>query len=337
MKYNKAWLKLGSVNFEELVFWLLHREGFFNVSWYGKHGHDKGRDITCQRTEILGPRVFTSTCVVQCKKYGGRVSRQRLYEDILKASEHKPNYFILATTGIVSASTKDFLASKQEHLGMRVVLWERTDLQILLEHHQDLRKTFLNIPVESEYFVQKIAQEANYWAGSEKIFLTPVVRLAVAFACQSALECRSLVTVAHVLTGLLLKDNECTRSVFVQIGLNPEDVVRILEEQLLEKQPIIPVEHIGLQLSVSLRLGLEWAVRIMKTLSEAIISERILLWALLIERFSGTAHFLEREFHIDLDQVVDSLTSRFFDEEEVDCVDQNYFCFDTRDFGDASS
>jgi HJR/Mrr/RecB family endonuclease len=141
---SSAWKDMSPRDFEELVFWILQKEGFKNVTWYGESGSDKGRDITCQRIEYLGANMLISDCIVQCKNYHRYVPLETIYEDILKAYEYKPDYFILVTTGILSAKTKDWFNSMDEdvRMKMRLILWEKTDLQILMERHPELGEKF---------------------------------------------------------------------------------------------------------------------------------------------------------------------------------------------------
>lgn len=316
MNDSAKWLRLSPTDFEELVFWILQREGFFNVRWYGESGSDKGRDVICQRTELLGPRVLVHDCVVQCKRYSGRVARQRIYQDILKASEHNPDYFILATTGIVSASTKDWLDSHLEKLGVRVVLWERTDLSILLERHQDLAAKFLEIPVEPDYFLQHLARESSILSTVDKLLLKPMVREAITDACQMAVNSSSAVALGHLLIPLLLKDEQCTRPLYLSQEIDP-DMLADCIHFVVRTLPKVQMMRFGLQPTQSLRLALEIAVRVMGILGESVLSERVLLWAALLQRHSGTIQTLEEVHHISVRRVIPALEQRFFEQHEV--------------------
>src|SRR5580692_7986387 len=102
------WDRLTAKEFEELIYCILVREGFLNVDWYGSSGNDRGRDIVCERNELWRPKTVRYKCVVQCKRYAGSVSLRVLREDLEKASAHKPHVFIIAVTGVLSASTKDW-------------------------------------------------------------------------------------------------------------------------------------------------------------------------------------------------------------------------------------
>ncbi len=306
-----GWLALVPLDFEEMVFWLLQREGFFNVIWHGQSGGDKGRDITCQRLEVFGPRVVAHNCVVQCKKYAGRVQRAKLYEDILKASEHHPDYFILATTGIVGSSTKDWFNSQGSTFGFRLVLWERMDLEILLERHQDLRAKFLQIPVEPDLLLKQLANESHLLAGADKVLLKPTVRRAVTGAYQMAISHSNLFTLAHLLIALLRMDRACTRVLFLKHGIEPERLASALENAFAQ-QPENTAYHRELQVSGSVRQAIEAAIRLMTSLGESVLSERTLVWALLMQQQSGTVEFLATKCGINIGQLLSTLSKLFF-------------------------
>lgn len=311
-----TWTSISPSQFEELVFWLLHREGFFNVAWYGEAGGDKGRDIVCQRSDLFGPRVMFRNCIVQCKRYKGRVARARLFEDILKASEHNPDCFILATTGIMGASTKDWLTTQEQHLPYKLVLWERMDLDILLERHQDIRAKFLGIPVDPGYLLTQVAQESQVLASVDKILLTAGVRRCVTTAYNLALKHSHLVTLGHLLVGLLREDRVCTRPLFLSLTIDPGKLANVLEEAFVKQDEASRMAASAPQISVSVRTGLETAVRVRDRLGEATISERILLMSLILQPFSGTMQFLEYDCRINRDDLLQSLVRKFFTEEQ---------------------
>lgn len=158
------WLKLTPSEFEEMILHVLRREGFHNVSWYGESGLDSGRDITCERTELLGTRVVNYRCIIQCKLYKGSVPRSQLHEELAKASAFSPHYYILATTGVLGATTKDWLTAQRDNFGFSIVLWERTDIEVLLERHQDVRTRFLGIPTDESYVLTQLSERYKGFA-----------------------------------------------------------------------------------------------------------------------------------------------------------------------------
>jgi hypothetical protein len=260
-------------------------------------------------------------CVVQCKRYAGRVSRTRLYEDILKAREHGPHYYILATTGIVGSSTKDWLNSQQGTLGFQLVLWERTDIDLLLERHQDLRAKYLGIPVEPDSLLRQIASESHALASADKILMTSLVRNCIRAAYDLAVKHSSLFTVGHLLSVLLRTDAKYTRRVFAAYAVVPSRLAAAIDTAFVKQDGERPAPQ-GLQLSASVHMVFETAFRAMHALRETMLSERLLLWALLMQQQSGTIRFLREDCRLNVDQLIEHLLAKFFTKREAAILSQ---------------
>ena len=313
MTWTKCWSQISPKDFEELLYWILYREGFFNVTWYGEAGSDKGRDLVCERTELLGPRIVPCKCVVQCKRYSGRVNRQKIFEDLLKASEHKPDYFILATTGILGSSTKDWLMSHQQRFGVKIVVWERMELQILLERHQDLRAQYLNVEIEPNYFLKQLAHSGIELSNVDKLLVNPAACSSLSLAYELALQYGNLLTLGHIIVGLLKCDSECTRSIFIEIGVNIDEFTARLEECWVARQARFPTKRFGVRLSPSIPRIVEMAIKTMRVIGESVLSERVILRAVLSQRSSASLRFVT-EAGVNLNALWEKLNKRFFEE-----------------------
>ena len=87
------WDNLSPEKFEEFCYHLLQLNDFKNLSWYGKSGNDKGRDIiaTKKREPLPGIEVIEHW-VIQCKHYKkATITKGTVTEWLAACREHKPD------------------------------------------------------------------------------------------------------------------------------------------------------------------------------------------------------------------------------------------------------
>lgn len=290
-KSSSPWLQLAPREFEELMFWVLYREGFWNVSWYGAHGSDSGRDIICQRCELLGPKVYVLDCVVQCKRYKGYVSLGLLWNDLLKAAEHKPSYFIIATTGLVSAKTKDAIDSKSKSIGVRTVLWERGDLEIMLARHPDLGLRYLRLEPDSSTLLKHVLAECSAKYAREHLVFSDDLAGVVVAAATTAMRAGQRLSTAHLLREIALQ----VPSLLERFGLDPARIHTMLSSVAIVEEVTNDQLREGLRMSHAVRVALD------RTLSSLDVrrTQRVSLLSfaenLLANRQSGTVQFLREQ------------------------------------------
>ncbi len=318
------WDSLSPTEFEELTFWILHREGFFNLEWYGESGSDKGRDIICQRKDILGPKVLVRNCVVQCKRYKGQLGRTKIHDDIVKNIEHNPDFFILVTSGIISAATKDWLGAAQGRFGMRIITWERTDLSILLNHHQDLRMQYLGIIPSTTFFLRNLVPGAAQKPEIENMFRKPDIKNIIQYACQLAIENSTLLTLAHLLVALIRYDKH-TVATLSRAGFSPGEVALALERCIIKKEKTVKIKMDGLKITSVFRQALAKSVELVGTFGKSALSGRLLFLAILtLPRRSGTIIFLEEKLEISRKKLIKTLLDEYFTPEEIGTFFDSY-------------
>lgn len=306
------WLTLSPSDFEELIYHVLGREGFHNVTWYGSSGRDSGRDITCERTELLGTRVFTRQCVVQCKRYKGTVGRSRLFDDLAKVTQFSPNYFILATTGIINASTKDWLAA-QGHFGFSVVLWERTDLDVMLGRHQDLRARFLNIASDDTFVLRRLAANHTILASIGDWPIETSVRALIGASWDLALKCGSALSTAHLLLAML----ESTQSILSRVVQHFTDITlsnaRYRVADLVAAQTKVPLGAVAV--TPSYVSAIESSHIFALTSPAKVLSEKLVCWFIIDKNSNSTRTFLQI-LGINPHEIKDFLLTHYFDPNE---------------------
>jgi hypothetical protein len=310
---------LTPLEFEELVYGLLHRTGYRNISWQSQYGTVDGRSIICQQQVIAGPQKLYYNCIVQCKRQKGYVERMDIFEDILKASNENVDFFLLATTGAVDASTKEWLNGIEKKFAMKIIYWEGLHIQMLLQTNHDLAIRHFAVSLDSYYLLKGLSEKYKEIATAETLLFTPVVRKIFTDAQDLSRYYSSLLCVVHLLISLLSRDKDVTQKLFLKNGIDLNAVVKDLEENVIAKQRKLTDKKLsnGYWLSFSFRLTLELTIKLMNTTQEGIISERLLLLSILSQPFSGTIHFLKRHCKINIDALIKDLFHRFFDRDET--------------------
>jgi len=274
---------------------MLHREGFLNVVWQGAHGSDRGRDIVCERHELWGPKLLRHKCIVQCKKYAGHLSRALLHEDLLKAAQFKPDYFIVATTGIISSALKDWLFTSSDKNGIRIVLWERTDLERLLEYHQDLRVKYLGGEPGPDFLTRHLALIEGARSQFDCKLLTAEAKLVLGEACLRALHSLRPLTTALLIGTLLEKDLSYSRALFERCRVDVDPLIAALFGSVAPLEEDLAL-RVGLRSSGNANRVLEKCMILKGCLADGgFISTRALLIACLHVQPSRTNEFLKSQ------------------------------------------
>ncbi len=153
------WDVIGPQEFTEVCEAVLRYLGFSAPVILDGTG-DKGRDILCELSVPLGDSYSVTTkWVVQCKHYKGRISKTMLNEDLVKAKEHRPDFWLLMTSSKIPASVFDWLKSVERNdFNFRIIIMEGSEIGRFLLEDVDLnpglvKKLFGN---KGEIFLKKV-------------------------------------------------------------------------------------------------------------------------------------------------------------------------------------
>jgi hypothetical protein len=143
------WLNLNPREFEEFCYLILECHGFKNLSWHGKGGADKGRDIICTKAETpIAGVESTSRWLIQCKQYDkARLTKANLHDWLAACHEHHPDRVLLILSKSMSSSLKDWLRSISADYPFEIHAWEELDLRReYYRYGEKLRKRFPQLP-----------------------------------------------------------------------------------------------------------------------------------------------------------------------------------------------
>jgi len=136
------WDALNDQDFEELCYDILNMSDFHNLEWFGRGGGDRGRDITCIKTDLILGNIKRETMyLVQCKKYVARPpSPSDLNDTIAWADAHKPHVLLIMVSNTLRPSTRDWLSKIRKDKLYEILVYEEKDFEDFLEKNEDLYK-----------------------------------------------------------------------------------------------------------------------------------------------------------------------------------------------------
>lgn len=323
---SAAWSKLSTKSFENLIFWILHREGFFSITWHGDSDGDLGHTISCQRTDLEGTAsmktgsmktVSMKTYALYCKQYKESVTPKAIIEDIRKLKKQEADYFVLATSRSMGAAAKAELAALEPELKASVLVWAREDLVTLLENHQDLRLQIFDTTPSTNFFIRHLSEREQRFIDLEHFLSRPAIRTCFKQACRIAMSQSTLVTLAHLLVALMRRDKGVTQKILGDQGLAPLEISTYLESLVSRSQNKADIDISGLKLSVSFRSVLDTAIIINVLFDDQVLTERVLLLAILMHPTSVSVSSLNQLCSQEENTVLKTLVTDHFTELEV--------------------
>lgn len=314
-----AWSTLKLADFESLLYWLLYREGFYNVV---RESGERGCDLCSDRSDLRDGKLVQRRYLVQCRSYAGAITITDLEHDLTAAKRVDPYFVIVATPGeIISVDTElKSLIKKGSDLGIRVAFWDRTELARLLLRHQDLRSYYLGLPVARDYiFSHLLKLPSDSW---ESLYCCHSLYTIFSSAVEYALVYGRRITVGHLLYALLRHDQRVSRSVFLQEGINPDQLAIGLKRAITNHPRPQGNLRKGGRMTQSARRAVRMALNFAKALKQSEVTERHLLLALLRQRDSGTIQVIDHRLPASVSQLLERLTSNHFDANELSAIEE---------------
>lgn len=166
-----VWENFTPEDFEKLCYQILELNNFQNLSWFGKKGSDKGRDILAHKFNEPLPNIKKEELwLVQCKRFiNKKIGKNEIVSLLNSALEHKPNYVLLILTNTLTANTKDWLKSIRTNYTFTIVIWEEMDLvREIIKHKKYLVESFPQIYKQSsEIIFYNVNDDTLYFGCNE--------------------------------------------------------------------------------------------------------------------------------------------------------------------------
>jgi hypothetical protein len=105
----KDWSRLSASAFENLCADMLRALGFHNVQLLAGPG-DKGRDILWERAIEVAPGISARlSWIIQCKHTVNGLAKHELYKELVKAREHRIDFWWLLTSARLTPAVFDWI------------------------------------------------------------------------------------------------------------------------------------------------------------------------------------------------------------------------------------
>jgi Restriction endonuclease len=149
---------MNETEFEEFCFSLMRELGFVNLDWRKGTGHasspsDSGRDIVAQwPREDVGGRQYHETWFVDCKHHKRGVPPAKVSGLLAWAEAERADAALIIASNYLSNPCKDFLKAHETNNRprFRIRYWERTDLQRMLEDHDEFLERYLRVHMRTK-------------------------------------------------------------------------------------------------------------------------------------------------------------------------------------------
>jgi len=166
------WKLIDPIHFEKVCYFLLDKNGFSDIRWYGKSGGDKGRDLVASKLDRPVESIERlRKWVIQCKRYiESPPSKTELSKFLVSAREHKPDAVLIVLTNTLSSGTKDWLESVKAEYDFEIYIWEELDLVREIHKYQSQLSSLI---------------PPLHWLGTP-FYFAPVTNNRFEFYCQEA-------------------------------------------------------------------------------------------------------------------------------------------------------
>jgi hypothetical protein len=175
---------MNETEFEEFCFSLLRELGFVNLDWRKGTGHasspsDSGRDIVAQRLqEDVGGRQYHETWFIDCKHHKRGVPPAKVSSLLAWAEAERVDVALIIASNYLSNPCKDFLKAYETNNRprFRIRHWERTDLQRMLDEHDEFLERYLraNMRTKAEILAAEFEFMERVWYERKLVYLANI-------------------------------------------------------------------------------------------------------------------------------------------------------------------
>ncbi|MCF8052167.1 MAG: restriction endonuclease [Desulfobacterales bacterium] len=309
--------KLSPEDFEQLIFSLLHREGYMNCTWQEREEEDE-RDIIGYKFTIDGPPELFQKYIVLCKPDKASLSKYSLNKDIQKIRDYDPYCLIVAANVEVSDYKKKVIGDleKEEENHFTVLLWEQKGLLELIEKHQDLRLRYFGIEIDdlSNFPAMKNIFQRYELSGFSERLETLLKQI-----FERCIHDSIIVTNALLLSSYMVEEEKLIQNIAAGNTTLQKEMQEFLEE-IVSDQTKINFSTDGIRLSGAFVKALILANKISEVLQRPSIDEKVLLYSLFRVPDSDSISFLTERFSSDTIRSMEGALFGHFDIDEQDAI-----------------
>ncbi len=139
------WTTVDPTYFEKFISYILSKLEFHNIEWYGMGGGDKGRDVVACTFEKLPFNLgYQRKWVIQCKRWSRFPEKGVILNEVASATEHKPDFWVLAIPLNPSPNQIDFVESLGHNYGFKTIILPLNDLEKIVHAYPESKNILLN-------------------------------------------------------------------------------------------------------------------------------------------------------------------------------------------------
>jgi hypothetical protein len=145
------WERVSGKNFELFIYHVLGRINFKNREWHGEGGSDKGRDIVGFTYEELPFNLgYERKWIFQCKKRKKMPIITEISNDIITASQHEPDIWVLVLSFTPTSNQMDNIRNiaKKNLANCKIAIMIKADIENICQTYPDLINVLYNGELE---------------------------------------------------------------------------------------------------------------------------------------------------------------------------------------------
>ncbi|WP_243355864.1 restriction endonuclease [Bacillus litorisediminis] len=139
------WKKVNPTHFEKFIFYTLSRLGFTNREWFGRGGGDKGRDVVAYTFEELPFNLgYERKWIFQCKRWSRLPDKTTIFNEILNAQQHSPDFWVLVIPVNLTADQIDFFNFLDKNNPFKVIVITLVAIEEIIYTFPETKNILLN-------------------------------------------------------------------------------------------------------------------------------------------------------------------------------------------------
>ncbi|KON88872.1 hypothetical protein AF332_20095 [Sporosarcina globispora] len=139
------WEKVHPTHFEKFIFYTISKIGFKNRQWFGRGGGDRGRDVVATTYEELPFNLgYERKWIFQCKKWVRMPANHIIMNEILTASQHSPDFWVLVIPVDLTASQIDYIQFLNQSQPFKIIAIPLSSIEEIIRVYPETKDILIN-------------------------------------------------------------------------------------------------------------------------------------------------------------------------------------------------
>jgi hypothetical protein len=139
------WDEIDPTHFEKFIYYTISKIGFTNREWFGRGGGDRGRDVVAKTFENLPFNLgYERKWIFQCKRWVRMPSNNIIINEILTASQHSPDFWVLVIPIELTSSQLDYINFLNNSYTFKILVMPLAALEEIIHAYPETINILLN-------------------------------------------------------------------------------------------------------------------------------------------------------------------------------------------------